>query len=256
MADTHFSAQIAELSNRAGVECKRLHTIIGKLASLETTDKTTIVAAINECRTTLNSLGTTLNEQGTKLTQVESTSSTNKADLAVAKSNISALQSLTQLLKTNLETLQGVVATKTQVSDTKTNTTDTWSSQKIADAILVSTNTLENKILGGVGASFDTLKEIADLASANKDLIESLQSIAAGHVKFDGAQSLTDAEKAQARTNINAASATDHSALATRVTNVETKATTTLADLNTLKTNLGDITNANFVADFEAALGE
>lgn len=55
----------------------------------------------------------------------------------------------------------------------------------------------------------DTLKELADLIDTNKDAITALQSLAAGHVKYDGAQSLTTAQQTQARTNIGAASATE-----------------------------------------------
>ena len=254
MADTHFTTQIIELSNRAGVECKRLHTLIGKLSSLNTSDKTSIVAAINECRTAANSLSAALNEQSTKLATVEGTAATNKADLTTAKSNIQALQGATQLLQTNLDTLTGVVNTKTQVADTATNAKDTWSSTKISDAILSASQALETKLLGGAGSAIDTLKELGDLIAANKDLIDSLSTIAAGHVAFDKAQSLTDAQALQARSNIKAVSQADHNTLAGRVTAVETKATNTANDLNTLKTNLGDITSANFVQDFENAL--
>ena len=43
-------------------------------------------------------------------------------------------------------------------------------------------------------------------------------------------------------------------ALTTRVTNVESKASTTESNLSSLTTQLGNITDANFVATFEAAV--
>ena len=50
-------------------------------------------------------------------------------------------------------------------------------------------------------------KEVADAINTNKDAITALQTIAAGHVKFDAAQTLSDTQKQQARANIDAVSA-------------------------------------------------
>lgn len=67
-------------------------------------------------------------------------------------------------------------------------------------------NQLKNELLGGAGEAFDTLKELADLIANNADAIDALRNLAAGHVKFDEAQSLTESQKTQARTNIGAVS--------------------------------------------------
>lgn len=70
-------------------------------------------------------------------------------------------------------------------------------------------NQLKNELLGGAGEAFDTLQELADLIKTNADAIDALRDLAAGHVKFDEAQSLTESQKTQARQNIGAVSQTD-----------------------------------------------
>ena len=65
---------------------------------------------------------------------------------------------------------------------------------------------LKNDLLGGAGAAYDTFKELQDLFLENKNLIEELKVIAGKHVRFDIVQSLTDAEKSLARSNIGAVS--------------------------------------------------
>ncbi len=65
---------------------------------------------------------------------------------------------------------------------------------------------VRNQILDGVGEDFDTLMELAQAIGDNADLIGGLQDVAKSHVRYDGAQTLTDAQKTQARSNIGAAS--------------------------------------------------
>ena len=65
---------------------------------------------------------------------------------------------------------------------------------------------LKNEILGGAGPAVDTLHELLQLIQENKEGVEALRALAAGHVKFDSAQDLTIAQKAQARANIDAVS--------------------------------------------------
>ena len=65
---------------------------------------------------------------------------------------------------------------------------------------------LKNELLGGAGAAFDTFKELQDLIANNKEALDALADIAAGHVRFDQAQSISANEKAIARSNIGAVS--------------------------------------------------
>lgn len=249
-----FSGQLSDLATRVGVECLALHTKIGALTSLTTSNKSSIIAAINEVDAAADTLNDTLNGALTRLSTVEGKAATNTSDLTTAKTNIATAQGDISDLKTALKALQDLVATKTSISDTTTVSTTTWSSSKINQTINDRNVALKAEILGGVDGAYDTLKEITDKLLGNADLIASLEAIQKGHVKFDGAQTLTEAQQTQARTNIAAAGQAAFEQAVTRITNVENKATTNANDITTLNTNLGDLTGCDFVADFETAL--
>lgn len=100
---------------------------------------------------------------------------------------------------------------------------------------------MKNDLLGGAGEAYDTLKELADLIDTNKDSIDALEALAAGHVKYDGAQTLTDAQKTQARSNIGAAAATH---------------THAISDVTGLQTALDAKALASDLSDFETAVGD
>lgn len=175
-------------------------------------------------------------------------------------SNQGALTSLTTTAKaslvaainelvTSLATVKSDLASKTEIDDTVTTTTNVWSAKKTADAISESATKVKNDLLGGAGTAYDTLKELADLIETNKDAITALQNLAAGHVKFDAAQSLTEAQKKQARDNIGTGSTADIAAAKkagddaqTTANAAKTAAAKAQSDVDTLKTNVGDTT--------------
>jgi hypothetical protein len=78
-------------------------------------------------------------------------------------------------------------------------------------------------LINGAGSDSDTLKELADKIVALAQTDTGLVSVAL-------AQTFTDVQKAQARTNIGAASATDLTALTTNVGNTDRDF---VADFNT-----------------------
>lgn len=145
-------------------------------------------------------------------------------------------------LVTSLATVKSDLASKTEINDTATTTTNVWSAKKTADAISESATKVKNDLLGGAGTAYDTLKELADLIETNKDAITALQNLAAGHVKYDAAQSLTDVQKKQARDNIGAGAAADVTSHGTRLTAVEKKATDNATAITNLKNAVGDTT--------------
>lgn len=247
------SSQIQALAVRLGTEFKAVYAKLGNLASLKTTDKTAIVAAINEVVDTVTAAQTTLNDYATRLTTVEGKASTNSTELATAKTNITNLQTALSTVQTTVEELQDQIASSTNIDDTKASTTTTYSSSKIASEITAAKQAVKDDLLGGAGAAYDTLKELADLITENQTAIDALETVAAGHVKYDAAQDLTDAQKTQARSNIGAAAATDVSSYGTRLTAVETKADTNATDIANLTAAVGD-TTVDLVAAFEGAL--
>lgn len=150
-----------------GPDVKALTTAQGNLASLTTTAKTNIVAAINEI------------------------------DAEVA----------------------GLLAGSTTINDTAGNgdTTVTWSADKIFDTIELAKQAVKDDLIGGAGAAFDTLNELAAALSNDPNAVATITAALAKRVAVDSAQVFTAPEQAQARANIDAASATDLTALTAAV---------------------------------------
>lgn len=117
-------------------------------------------------------------------------------------------------LVTSIGNIKTDIQNKTQIDDTQIGTTNVWSASKTSTEIANAATNVKNDLLGGAGTAYDTLKELADLIDTNKSAIEALQALAAGHVKFDAAQTLTTDQQAQARTNIGAAAAVHTHAIA------------------------------------------
>jgi hypothetical protein len=160
--------RIVDLAVQAANTIKAVNAKIGNIANLSTTDKTSIVAALNEL-----------------------------------KSNINALP-----------------APSSVIDDATPALNKTYSSTKITSLI----TTAVANLINGAGSDSDTLKELADKIVALAQTDNGLVSTAL-------AQAFSDTQKAQARTNIGAASAND---------------------LATLTTNIGN-TDRDFVADFNTA---
>jgi hypothetical protein len=68
---------------------------------------------------------------------------------------------------------------------------------------------LKAEILGGADAAFDTLKELQTYLETNASEISALLTAIGNRVRYDAAQTLTVEQKAQARANIGAVSATE-----------------------------------------------
>jgi hypothetical protein len=130
--------------------------------------------------------------------------------------NAADLTALTTTSKTSLVSaineLQTAIASATGINDAATSTGSTWSSTKIVEEL----GDLKNEILGGAGAAFDTLQELATLISENDGDITGILTALNNRVRFDAAQTLTAPQKTQALANIGAAADTHtHSAATT-----------------------------------------
>ena len=155
----------------------------------------------------------------------------NAADIVTINGAIDALEK-------GLEDLEGVVNAQTNIDDANVAATTTYSSSKIVSEITAAKQAVKDELLGGAGEAYDTLLELSELIAGNKSSIEALEAVAAGHVKYTEAQSLTDDQKGIARTNIGAASAADLSALDGRVSTAEGKITALEGKMTTAE---GDI---------------
>lgn len=184
--------------------------------------------------------------------QIASLATTVGADVKGILASIGTLSEPTTTQKANLvvalnELKAGLTGLESelgaQINDEATASTTTWSSQKINTAI----STAVSDLINGAPGTLDTLKELADAITENQGAIEALETIAAGHVKYDGAQSLTTEQQAQARTNIGAASQSDLSAVSSTATVAQSAASTNAANIGTL-TSLTTTAKGNLVA--------
>jgi hypothetical protein len=66
-----------------------------------------------------------------------------------------------------------------------------------------------NRVLGGVGAAYDTLLEIQQAMAADESTVQGVLTALGKRVRVDAAQTLTAGEQAQARTNIGALGTAD-----------------------------------------------
>lgn len=213
-----LSAQINNLAVRIAKECKLIYTKLGDTTQLNTDNAESLVKAINSLKVNFDNAMLAINA--------------NSADIDAAETAITALQ----------ERLNSII------NDTTASTNTVYSSSEVVSEITKAKQEVKDDLLGGAGTAYDTLNELAELIESNQDAITALQNLAAGHVKYDGAQELTDAQKKQARDNIGALAQDeiDFSAMETAIAGNATA-------IENLKAEIGDL-NTNFVTTFEAEL--
>lgn len=276
-----LSVQIGSFVTRVGTEIKTIKSHLGDIAQLTTTATSSLVAAVNELKTAVGkntadiaTINGTLTTHGSDIAQLKTDVQTNSGaittlegrittnegnittqggKIATIEGQITTINGDIDAVEKAIEDLEGIVAAQTNIDDANVTTTTTYSSSKIVSEITAAKQAVKDDLLGGAGTAYDTLKELADLIGTNASAIEALEALAAGHVKFDGAQELSDTQKSQARTNIGAASAADLSTLTGRVTTVEGVAAQNKTDIAALTAAVGD-TTTDYVAMFEAAL--
>lgn len=250
---TTFSEQINSLAVRAATECKTLHTKIGALLNLSTTDKTSIVAALNEVKAQANTAASSVNDLASRLSTVETQQSTNTGDIGTIRTSVTALQTTVSGLQSRIEALESSVGSATEIDDENVSLDTTYSSSKIVDVVNTAKQAVKDELLGGAGEAVDTLKELADLIATNKTAIEALETIAGGTIRYDQEQTLTDLQKEQARANIAAAKEADVTSLQSTVTGLQASVSKNTTDISALTAAVGD-TTVDYVAVFEAAL--
>lgn len=106
-----------------------------------------------------------------------------------------------------------------EINDGATSAASTWSSTKISDEITAALNALTT----GAPTALNTLDELAAALGDDANFASSITAALGNRVRADAAQSFTAPQQAQARSNIDAASATDvGSTTANFVTTFET----------------------------------
>lgn len=179
-----LETRLQELATRAGTQSKALRTLINgnaaDLSALATTDKTSIVNALNEVYAAIATAAGI--DDGAVSTSSTWSSSKTSAEIATARAG----------------------AVDDAIDDTATSSTTTTLS---AAAILAAIAQAKSDIIGGAGSLYDTLGEIQALLQGNDGALAALNEAIANRVRFDAAQSLTGTQQTQARTNIGAVAA-------------------------------------------------
>lgn len=140
--------RIIALASAIGSDIKALITKQGDLTALSTTDKTSLVSAINE--------------------------------------------------------IHSLIGSGTSIDDTATNgiLNKTWSADKIFDTIEAAKTAIKNELTNGAALALDTLSELATALNNDPAFATTIATSLSTKVRFDAAQTLSVAEKAQACANI------------------------------------------------------
>lgn len=229
---TTQTERIKLLAQAIGTDIALLKTTIGVKTDLSTTDKTNLVAAINELAIkiaaveTLQQTASEIDDSAPKANRVYSS---NKVQSLIDEIN-AILGTLyasgyadvgvgLKTLKDKVDTLEQKTVDLTElIKDTATATTSVWSSTKtdaaITDAVRSAKSELTDKIIAdvakvksdilgaGVPETLDTLTEIADKLNGDAALVANLSVALNNRVRFDEEQVLSSEQKTIACTNI------------------------------------------------------
>lgn len=212
-----LATNVSNLATRIATEVKAVRALSGDLASLDTTAKANLVAAVNELAGLLSSLTSTVS---TLDSSVAGEITSIQSDLTTIFSEISGLADDIQ----NLDVSGQVLAL---ISDTTTATTTVWSSSKTDSAISAAVAAL----VDGAPSLLNTLNELAVAIASDESAITALTTSIAGKANTVHTHAISDVTGLQ--------------------TALDAKASASA--LSTLTTNVGD-TTTNYVTTFEAGL--
>lgn len=221
-----------------------LTTNLGDITTLTTPQKESAVAAINSLQTRVNALAldavtltqvnqliataktqimgavpdayNTLEKIATEISAVKDRVTAAETAITTAQNAITNLQNSVTALGTNKADKSALALTDAAlaalqntlnglINDSLVTATDkTYSIDKILAVVTNMGAQVKQDLLGGAGAAYDTLQELKAFIDANGDALTALNAVVASHVSFADVQSLTDEQKARARTNIGA----------------------------------------------------
>ena len=228
--------RITLLAQAIGADIALLKTTIGDKTDLTTTDKTNLVAAINELVIKINAVETlqqSASEIDDSAPMTNRVYSSNKVQSLINDIN-AILGTLTasgyadvgdglKTLKDKVDALEQKTVDLTALIDDAeetgtTSTTSVWSSSKtnavitnavdtvkseLTDKIIADVAKVKSDILGaGVPETLDTLAEIADKLNGDAALVANMSVAINNRVRFDEEQVLSSEQKTRACTNI------------------------------------------------------
>ena len=237
--EAKLNAEIAARTHGDTDLGNRITASVGTLASLTTTAKDNLVAAVNEVQSEVNTTTSTANTANSTANTAKSTADTNKTA-------IGTLSSLTTTAKTNLvaavNELQTEVNTATSTANTAKSTADT---NKTAIGTLSSlTTTAKTNLVAAVNevqSEVNTAKSTADTAKSTADTAKSTA---------DTAKSTADTAKSTANTNktaigtLSSLTTTAKTNLVAAVNELQTEVNTKLARYSTTMLSGGFVSSS------------
>lgn len=206
-----LASQIQTGFTRVGTEFKTLRASIlaqnGLNSALTTTDKTTLVNAINEVKAGLAGAGAAINDTTPGTTTTYSSSKINTVAAAAAAALIadaSATTATTTTYSANkinaVATAAASAASSALIADASATsaTTTTYSANKINTAITAAITALIN----GAPTALDTLKEISDQLATDESAASALTTAVGNRLRFDAVQTLTSGQQTQGQANL------------------------------------------------------
>ena len=193
--------RMRDLITALGTDFKATRAMIGTLTSLSTTEKGSIVGAINEVRAI--AAAASGNTGGAVIDDVTATNSTTYSSNKI----VAAIQAARTVI--NDTTASGTsVYSSTKVNtaitalidDATTVTGKTWSSSKTQAVV----NAAVASLVGGAPGTLDALNELAAALGNDANFATTMTTALGNRVRFDAAQTLTAAQKVQVKANIDA----------------------------------------------------
>lgn len=202
--------QVSNLATRLGTEFKSVYTKQGALTSLSTSNKSSLVAAINELYAGGGTGSIAINDTTPSTTSVYSSSRTEAritAEVATKPSindSTASSSSVYSSTKTDAQ-ISTAVGTKPSINDTTPSTTTVYSSSKTASEISTAVSALVNS----APAALDTLKELSDALGGDANFATTTSTALGNRLRFDAAQVLSGPQKTQGLTNLGAQASAD-----------------------------------------------
>lgn len=218
--------QINNLATRVGTEFKAVYTKQGDLTSLNTSNRSSLVSAINELYAGGGSGSISINDTTPSTSSVYSSSKTDSqiASAVASKATIddsNASASSTYSSNKINSSIATAVAAKPSINDGANSTTSVYSSSKTDSQI----NTAVSNLVNGSPAALDTLKELSDALGGDANFATTVTAALGNRLRFDSSQVLNGTQKSQGLANLGAQASAD----------------------------IGDV-STNFVTTFEGAL--
>lgn len=198
--------QINSLATRIGTEFKSVYSKQGALTSLNTSNKTSLVDAINEIFAGGGTGSIAINDTTASTTSVYSSSKTDALVAAKPSINDSAASDTSVYSSNKVNSaISTAVGAKPSINDTTPSSTTVYSSSKTDSQIAASVATLVN----GSPAALDTLKELSDALGGDASFATTTATALGNRLRVDAAQVLTGPQKTQGLTNLGAQPAAD-----------------------------------------------